>query len=290
MNGYDQVATATRRGRKTVVEASGDSRSDGKASQTRDGNNRYDTSTPEKRRKALASARRSGNPADEAQVRRQMQQEANSTIDALMLGLNMDGKPMARRDNRAKKQGGYRQPTTVAEVDAVAAECGMDPFAAGYMMGRSGGMGTGDWDHDHMDEAKKLMPPWLQKGGDGSDSSSGDSDSGSRGRNRRGRRGKVAESALNPQIRFRETVNDNGFDEAELNADKRNDLPGSAFAGPDRSYPIDTEARARSAIARVKANGSPSLQRQVIAAVKRRYPDMDVEATSGEGSSDSKKS
>lgn len=172
MNGYDQIsAPFARRGRPTVAEAPGNTRSDGAASQTRDGNNRYDTSTPERRRQALAAARRSGNPADEAQVRRQINQEANSSIDALMLGIN--DVSMARRDNRARRQGGYLQTVTAAEA--------------------RGGNGN--------------LPPWLQKDGDSSDSS----DSGSGGRKRRGR---VAESALNPQIKFRETVNKNGLDEA----------------------------------------------------------------------------
>lgn len=168
MNGYDQLsAPFARRGRPTVAEASGNSRSDGAASQTRDGNNRYDTSTPERRRQALAAARRSGNPADEAQVRRQINQEANSSIDALMLGVNDIS--MARRDNRARRQGGYLQTVTAAEA--------------------RGGNGN--------------LPPWLQKDEDSPEGSS-----------RRGRRGRAAESALSPQVKFRETLNRNGLDEA----------------------------------------------------------------------------
>ena len=148
-----------------VKEAAGNKRSDGKSSQDKDGANRYDTSTPEKRRKALAAARRSGNP----------------------------------------------------------------------------------------DDLRKL-------------------------------RGKVAESALEPPQYPRESVSSGdipNLGEAPLNAKKRNKLPATVFAGPDRSYPIDTPERARSALARVKANGSPELQRRVIAAVKRKYPDMDVNTTSG---------
>lgn len=37
---------------------------------------------------------------------------------------------------------------------------------------------------------------------------------------------------------------------ATLTAKKRNALPKSAFAGPDRSYPVDTKARAANAKAR----------------------------------------
>lgn len=170
MNGYDQISTPfARRGRPTVAEASGSSRSGGAASQTRDGNNRYDTSTPDRRRQALAAARRSGNPADEAQVRRQINQEANSSIDALMLGVNDIS--MARRDNRARRQGGYLQTVTATEA--------------------RGGNGN--------------LPPWLQKDEDSPDGE---------GSGRRGHRGRAAESALNPQIKFRETVNRSGLDEA----------------------------------------------------------------------------
>jgi hypothetical protein len=176
-NGYDLASEAAMKTQakraaespadpaKPVREAAGNKRSDGKSSQDKDGANRYDTSTPEKRRKALAAARRSGNP----------------------------------------------------------------------------------------DDLKKL-------------------------------RGKVAESALEPPQYPREAVSSGdipNLDEAPLNAKKRNKLPVTAFAGPNRTYPIDTPARARSALARVKANGSPELQRRVIAAVKRRYPDMDMETTSG---------
>lgn len=68
---------------------------------------------------------------------------------------------------------------------------------------------------------------------------------------------------------------------ARLSASGREELPSSVFVGPGRSYPIDTEERARNAIARVKQFGTPELQRQVIEAVKRRYPNIDVQATPG---------
>lgn len=146
-------------------EAAGSKRSDGRSSQDKNGGNRYDISTPEKKRKALAAARRSDNPED----------------------------------------------------------------------------------------LKRL-------------------------------RGKVAESCLLPPIYPREAVSSGDFpemQEAPLNAKRRNKLPVSDFAGPNKTYPIDTEARARAAISRVRQFGSPDLQRRVIAAVKRRYPNMDVEAKSG---------
>jgi len=183
MNGYDMICEAAEASRTTRMpeaatipgtpvrplspysEASGSKRSDGKSSQDKNGGNRYDISTPEKKRKALAAARRSDNPED----------------------------------------------------------------------------------------LKRL-------------------------------RGKVAESCLLPPIYPREAVSSGDFpemEEAPLNAKRRNRLPASDFAGPNKTYPIDTEARARAAIARVRQFGSPELQRRVIAAVKRRYPNMDVDAKPG---------
>lgn len=65
--------------------------------------------------------------------------------------------------------------------------------------------------------------------------------------------------------------------EAPLDAQRRNDLPNSVFAIPGRrAYPIDTPERARSALARVRQFGSPEEVGQVRAAVRRRYPDMEV--------------
>lgn len=65
--------------------------------------------------------------------------------------------------------------------------------------------------------------------------------------------------------------------EAPLDAERRNALPDSAFALPGRKYPIDTPERARSALARVEQFGSDSDKRRVRAAVKKKYPDMEVE-------------
>jgi hypothetical protein len=65
-------------------------------------------------------------------------------------------------------------------------------------------------------------------------------------------------------------------DEAELDAKKRNALDDSDFALPGRKYPIPDESHARSALQRVKQFGSPGDQAKVKAAVKRKFPDMDV--------------
>lgn len=255
-NGYDaHSALYARAVRATFAEASGRSRSDGAASQTRDGSNRYDTSTPEKRRAALVAARRSANPADEARVRKEINSEANSTIDTLMLAL---GSPTAtaRRDNRVTRRGGYRSSYMVVDEAVV-------------------------------DEAKGDLPPWLKdktKGGGGKNSDdSGDSEDGDsklppwlRGK---GKGKRQAEAATLPQRRFRDTVD--SLEEAPLNAQRRNALPGGDFAGPNRTYPIDTPARARAALARAKANASPAEQRRIYAAVKRKYPDMEVDSRPG---------
>lgn len=215
MNGYDAYSTAfARRGRTTVAEAAGDKRSDGEASQTRDGANRYDTSTPERRRKALAAARRSGNPSDEAKVRRQINQEANSTIDALMLGLGMGS---AARDNRVRRQGGYRSPTLAVH------EAAADGKLVDEASGDDKGLPT--WMKDKMDEAR---------GGSGSSDPDGEAPPFAR---KKGRRGKVAESALNPQIRFRETLTRDSFHEAKVGNGKN--LP--PWLRKDKDDEDDTE-------------------------------------------------
>lgn len=65
--------------------------------------------------------------------------------------------------------------------------------------------------------------------------------------------------------------------EAPLTARRRNALPDSAFVFPDdRSYPIDTPERARAALSRIEQFGSDDEIRRVRAAVRRRYPDMEV--------------
>lgn len=56
----------------------------------------------------------------------------------------------------------------------------------------------------------------------------------------------------------------------------RDSLSDDNFALPGRKYPIDTKARARNALARVSQFGSPSQQKKVRSAVKKKYPDIDV--------------
>lgn len=248
MNGYDQHSTTFRSGKAALTEA-GDARSDGQASQTRDKANRYDTSTPERRRKALAAARRSANPADEARVRKQIHEEANSTIDALMLGLHMNGTP-AWRDNRVTRQGGYRMTPAVE-------------MSHGGSSGEQSSRGrTRRARQEEVDITLSVCDDEVPHG------------MGFEPEAKKYRR--TAESPLAPQRRFRDTVSWNGH-EAELTTKKRNELPDSAFAGKDRSYPIDTPERARSALSRAAANASPEELSRIRSAVRRRYPDMEVE-------------
>jgi hypothetical protein len=59
---------------------------------------------------------------------------------------------------------------------------------------------------------------------------------------------------------------------AQLKAARRNRLPASAFAYPKtRSYPIDTKARARNALARAAQSGTKGTYQHVARAVRRRY-------------------
>ena len=59
---------------------------------------------------------------------------------------------------------------------------------------------------------------------------------------------------------------------SKLTTERRAEIPGSEFAGPDRSYPIEDANHARNALSRVSQNGSPALQARVRAAVHRKYP------------------
>ena len=65
--------------------------------------------------------------------------------------------------------------------------------------------------------------------------------------------------------------------EKKLTYKKRKSLPKKSFAIPGkRKYPIHDKAHARNALARVSAHGTPQEKRQVRAAVKRRYPGIEV--------------
>lgn len=63
---------------------------------------------------------------------------------------------------------------------------------------------------------------------------------------------------------------------SRLTTKERDNLPARDFAGPDRSYPIQNASHARNALARVSQFGYPELKAKVRAAVRKKYPGIDV--------------
>jgi hypothetical protein len=63
---------------------------------------------------------------------------------------------------------------------------------------------------------------------------------------------------------------------AKLTAKKRNALPDSSFAGPDRSYPINNPSHARNALARASQHAGPELKKKIKAKVHRRFPGIHI--------------
>jgi hypothetical protein len=62
---------------------------------------------------------------------------------------------------------------------------------------------------------------------------------------------------------------------AKLYSAARKALPTKSFAEPDkRKYPIENEAHARNALARVAQSGTPAEKAKVKAAVKKKYPSI----------------
>jgi len=69
---------------------------------------------------------------------------------------------------------------------------------------------------------------------------------------------------------------------AKLSSSRRQALPKTSFALPGKgegksgkgagSYPIPDESHARNALARVAQHGTPAEQKQVKAAVSRKFP------------------
>lgn len=56
---------------------------------------------------------------------------------------------------------------------------------------------------------------------------------------------------------------------AKLTTKQRNALPNSAFAGPNRSYPVEDRAHAANAKARASQFASPALKAKVFARANR---------------------
>jgi hypothetical protein len=63
---------------------------------------------------------------------------------------------------------------------------------------------------------------------------------------------------------------------AEMSAKRRKALPKQSFALPGRRYPINDEAHAKNALARVAQHGTPAEKKKVQAAVRKRYPGIAV--------------
>ncbi len=66
---------------------------------------------------------------------------------------------------------------------------------------------------------------------------------------------------------------------AKLTTRARKALPGSTFAGPDRSYPIPDASHARNALARASQHASPALKARIRAKVHRKFPWIHVGGT-----------
>lgn len=79
-------------------------------------------------------------------------------------------------------------------------------------------------------------------------------------------------------------ANGGDMEEAKLSQKERDALPDSAFAGPDRTYPIHDENHARAALTQVAKHGDAKLQESVRSKVKKRYAHIDVqESTNDDG-------
>ncbi len=62
---------------------------------------------------------------------------------------------------------------------------------------------------------------------------------------------------------------------AKLSTAARKALPAKAFAEPDkRKYPIENQAHAKNALARVSQSGTPAEKAKVRQAVKKKYPSI----------------
>lgn len=59
---------------------------------------------------------------------------------------------------------------------------------------------------------------------------------------------------------------------SKLTAARRNKLPASTFAGPDRSYPIPDASHARNALARASQHAGPALKAKIRAKVHAKFP------------------
>lgn len=62
-----------------------------------------------------------------------------------------------------------------------------------------------------------------------------------------------------------------------VTAARRHSLPATDFAFPEKeAYPVDTQKRARNALARVAQHGSPAEAAKVKRKVRLKYPGIEV--------------
>lgn len=70
---------------------------------------------------------------------------------------------------------------------------------------------------------------------------------------------------------------------AKLSYKARKKLPGSTFAGPDRSYPIPDASHARNALARASQHASPELKAKIRRKVHKKFPGIQIEGKKPHG-------
>ena len=138
------------------------------------------------------------------------------------------------------------------------------------------------------ESTEKGLPPWLQdknadSKGSGSDSKSGSSDS--KGGSKSGSSGSKSSSMASKSSSSSSSSSDSKGsssstkktkeEEAELSTKSRDKMDKSSFAIPSqRAYPIPDIEHARNALSRVAQNGTPAEQKQVRAAVYRKFPQL----------------
>lgn len=67
---------------------------------------------------------------------------------------------------------------------------------------------------------------------------------------------------------------------AKLTAKARNSLPGSDFAGPGRSFPVNDPSHARNALARA-SQFHPELKAKIKAKVAKKFPGISMKMDGG---------
>jgi len=86
--------------------------------------------------------------------------------------------------------------------------------------------------------------------------------------------------AIRQNLEITKTVSGIRVIKKVLTSQERKQLPSTAFAIPERrAYPIQDEAHAHNALSRVSQFGSEADKKRVRAAVKKRYPNIDISKT-----------